>query len=103
MMKRNRRVGTFTTGLVLILFGGLFMLRMIFPAIDYTLIFSLWPLILILLGLETLISYFVSPEEKMKFDAGSVVIILLMAGFSMVMAAADFIIREVPYIQHYLY
>ena len=38
---RTHRVGTVTFGLVLIVMGGLFLLKMIFPVLDYELIFRL--------------------------------------------------------------
>lgn len=93
-MLRGRRVGTFTAGLVLVIFGMLFLLRGILPNMNYGEIVSLWPIILILLGVEIIISYIVNKEEKIKYDAGAVVIVMILSAFSMVMAFMEFIIEH---------
>lgn len=93
-MLRGRRVGTFTAGLVLIIFGILFLLRGVLPNVNYGEIVALWPIILILLGVEIIISYIVNKEEKMKYDAGAVVIVMTLSVFSMVMAFMEFIIEH---------
>lgn len=53
---RIRRVGSITCGILMIVFGGLFMVHMFYPALSLALIMKLWPLILIALGSEMLIS-----------------------------------------------
>lgn len=89
---RTHRVGTITCGLILILYGVLFLLRMALPFLNYSMIFELWPVVLILLGLEILIGCTGRRSEKrnFKYDFGSVLIILIMMGFSMIMAAVDY-------------
>lgn len=89
---RTHRVGTVTCGLVLILYGILFLVRMALPAIDYRLIFDCWPIVLIFLGVEILLGSIGKNAEKriFKYDFGSVLIILLMMLFSMIMAAVDY-------------
>lgn len=89
---RTHRVGTVTCGLVLILYGILFLVRMAMPAIDYRLIFDCWPIVLIFLGVEILLGSIGKNAEKrnFKYDFGSVLIILLMMLFSMIMAAVDY-------------
>ena len=52
--RRVHRVGTVTGGIVMIIYGVLFLLHTIFPIIKYRFIFRLWPIILIILGLEIL-------------------------------------------------
>jgi hypothetical protein len=89
-MLKGRRVGTFTAGIVLIGFGVLFLLRTFLPVIDYHLIFTLWPVILILLGLEIIISGIVNRNDIMKYDAGAILIVLLLALFAMCMAGVQF-------------
>lgn len=39
-MFKGRRVGTLTTGILLIVFGLLFIIRLAFPDLDYTVILS---------------------------------------------------------------
>ena len=93
-MLKGRRVGTLTAGIVLIVFGLLFLLRILLPVIDYKLILSLWPLILIFLGIEILVSYIVNKDNVMKYDGGAIIIILLVSFFSMCMACAEFFITH---------
>lgn len=89
---RTHRVGTVTCGLVLILYGIMFLVRMALPSIDYRLIFECWPVVLIFLGVEILLGCMGKNAEKrnFKYDFGSVLIILLMLLFSMIMAAVDY-------------
>lgn len=89
---RTHRVGTITCGLVLVLYGILFLLRWALPFLNYGIIFELWPVVLIMLGLEILIGCTGRRSQKrnFKYDFGSVLIILVMMGFSMIMAAVDY-------------
>ena len=88
-MLKGRRVGTATTGLVLVATGVLFLLRLFNPHFDPALYFSLWPVILILLGIEILIAYAVNSQEKLKYDGGAIVILILMTLFSMALCGLD--------------
>ena len=47
---RDRRVGTFTFGAVLVICGALMLVSMFFPSLDLTLALQLSPLILVCLG-----------------------------------------------------
>ena len=98
-MKNNRRVGTFTVGLVLIVFGTLFLLHTFVPSISFQFIFTCWPLILILLGLEILSSLFWKGEEKPKYDGAAIFLVLVMACFAMGMALMQFVMENVPMIE----
>ena len=53
-MKTTRRVGSLTCGIAMVGFGILFLLNTLFHVVDYTEIFSLWPLLLICMGAEML-------------------------------------------------
>ena len=92
-MLKGRRVGTLTAGIVLIVFGILFLLRLVFPAINFSIISSLWPIILILLGVEILISYMVNKEEKIKYDTGAIFLVIVLSFFSMGMALMELAIK----------
>jgi uncharacterized membrane protein HdeD (DUF308 family) len=92
-MFKGRRVGTLTAGIVLIVFGLLFIARLFFPQIDYNFILSLWPVILVFLGIELLASFMVNKEEPMKYDVGAIVLIIILAFFAMAMAGAEFVIK----------
>lgn len=51
---RQRRIGTITLGISLVVFGILFLIHIFGGVLNYMLIFHLWPLILIVLGGEIL-------------------------------------------------
>ena len=85
---RTHRVGTVTFGLILVVMGALFLLRMIFPALDYELIFRLWPLIFISLGIVVLASSR-RAEEKLVYDGAAIFLLILLVLFAMGMAGMD--------------
>ena len=93
-MFKGRRVGTFTAGIVLIMFGVMFLLRTIFPIINFSLILSLWPLILVFLGIEIIVAYIINKEEQMKYDASAIVLIIILSFFAMGMATMEFLINH---------
>ena len=96
MMIKGRRVGTVTAGIVLVVFGWLFLLRIFIPSLHNTFIISLWPLIFIFLGIEIILSYIINKEEKMRFDFGAVVMIVLLMLFAMALAGAEFVVAHLP-------
>lgn len=93
-MFKGRRVGTLTAGIVLIALGLLFILRIIFPLLHYSTILSLWPLVLVLLGTEVIVSYVINKEEIMKYDGSAIALVIILSIFSMGMAAAEFIVNH---------
>ncbi len=96
MMFKGRRVGTLTTGITLVAFGLIFIARLVFPLLDYSMILSLWPLILIFLGIEIIASYFYNNQEKMKYDGWAIFLIIIMSLFAMGMSGAELIIKHLP-------
>lgn len=84
---RTHRVGSVTTGATMVVFGVLFVLRTMFNIVSYSHIFSLWPLILIGLGVELLLSNF--GEKKIVYDKGAIVILILMTIFAIGLAVTD--------------
>ncbi len=87
---RTHRVGTVTFGLILIVMGALFLLKMIFPVLDYELIFRLWPLIFISLGIEVLIGSR-RAEDRLTYDGAAVFLLILLVFFAMGMAGFDLV------------
>ena len=85
---RTHRVGTVTFGLVLVVMGVLFLLEMIFPVLDYELIFRLWPLIFISLGIEVLLSSR-RAEERRVYDGAASFLLMLLVVIAMGMAGMD--------------
>lgn len=98
-MIKGRRVGTFTTGIILIMFGIMFLVRIIFPSINYLMISSMWPLILIILGIEIIVAYLLNKEEIMKYDFGAIVLIILVSFFAMGMGGMEYIINHMDQIK----
>ncbi len=102
-MIKGRRVGTLTAGTVLIVFGILFLIKVVFPAISFSIIESLWPLVLVFLGVEILVSYMVNKEEKIRYDTGAIFLVIVLSFFSMGMAAMELVIKyqiQGKYITH---
>ncbi len=93
--KRTRRVGTVTCGAAFILFGLLFLLHMIVPAVSYLLIFRLWPCILIMLGIEILIGN-IHKTSDYRYDKGAIFLLMILSCFAIIMAIADECIRQIP-------
>ncbi len=89
---RVHRVGTITAGMSMIVFGILLLLHTFFEMISYHIIFSLWPLILIGLGIELLLSNFL--EKTIVYDKTAVFILVFMVFFVMAMAIADICLEQ---------
>ena len=84
---RVHRVGSVTTGLCMIGFGLMFLMHLLWDTLSYDLIFSLWPLMLVGLGIELLLSCF--STRKIVYDKAAIVLLLLMTLLAMGMAVAD--------------
>lgn len=75
---RQRRIGTITLGVSLVLFGILFMIRIFGGILNYTLIFHLWPLILVALGMEILYYNCLAPEKAGTYDFAAIIILIMI-------------------------
>lgn len=96
-MYKGRRVGTFTAGIVLVLFGALFLLRLVTDSINIMFIASLWPLILVFLGVEVIAASIINKEEKMQYDFGAIILIIILAFFAMGMGGAEFVYSHMKF------
>ena len=85
----TRRIGSVTLGGGLMVFGILFLVHTFWDCLSYGLILRFWPLLLISLGAETLLSLRQS-ETKWVYDKGAIVMMILFGLFAMMMAAAQF-------------
>jgi UDP-N-acetylmuramyl pentapeptide phosphotransferase/UDP-N-acetylglucosamine-1-phosphate transferase len=94
-MARTHRVGTFTLGGMLITFGIIFLLRIFLSTISFGIIFKLWPIIFIFLGLEILIANFNQKEEKLVYDKTAFALIIILSFFAMGMSMVEFIMDQV--------
>ena len=88
---RSHRVGSVTAGLTMVGYGVMFFLHLFLDLVDYQMMFSLWPVMLILLGLELLISNF--STKKIVYDKAAIFLLIVMTFFAMGMAVADLCFR----------
>ena len=79
---RTHRVGAFTSGICMIGFGLMLLLHNLLDVMDYEMILGLWPLILIGMGIELLLSNIF--KSKIVYDKAAIVLL-----FVMVLAGAD--------------
>ena len=86
---RQRRVGAITLGGVLILYGVLFLLHMFIEEISYRLIFRMWPVVFLVLGIEVLVSAVRFKDMQFKYDYAAIIIICILLLFAMGMAGMD--------------
>ncbi len=93
---RERRVGTFTLGVVLLVFGVLFLLHMFFKGMEYYFIFELWPVILILLGGEVLYYALHQKQLQYKYDFAAIIIVMMLVVFALCMAGFDWMYQHFP-------
>ncbi|BCZ45053.1 hypothetical protein psyc5s11_11200 [Clostridium gelidum] len=93
-MIKGRRVGTLTAGIVLVMFGIMFLLRLITTSINILLIASLWPLILVSVGIEIIIACIINKEEKMQYDFSAIILVIILVFFAMGMGGVEFIITH---------
>lgn len=96
---RSHRVGTVTFGMMLILFGVLFMAHIFVPWLSCRFILRLWPLVFIFLGIEVLAgshhaakAYAAGDGEKVNFiyDKTAIFLTVCLTFFAMVLAVADY-------------
>lgn len=87
---RTHRVGTLTFGGMLIVFGILFLLRIFITTITFDIIFKLWPVIFIFLGLEILIANCIQKDGNLIYDKTAFALIILLSFFAMGMAITEF-------------
>lgn len=82
---QGRRVGTVTMACALIAVGVLLIIGSFNQSISFLMMARLAPIILIVLGIEILVRYFVSKGEKLRYDflSGFVCFVLIMGSLGM--------------------
>lgn len=90
-----RRVGTMTLGVSLILIGVAILLYMVNPTFDIRIVSYLAPVILIALGVEVLLRYFLSKDRSYQYDFASGLICIFLV-------AASFCIALIPHVMYYI-
>ena len=106
-MTKTHRVGTITLGGMLITFGVLFLLRIFFVTLSYSIIFKLWPVIFIFLGFEILIANFKQKdgEAALIYDKTAFALIIILSFFAMGMSIVEFVMTQIDYdaVTHFRY
>lgn len=90
-MIRTHRVGSVTAGLSMVGFGVLLLLHTLGNLVSYDFIFHFWPIILIVLGVEILLSNF--EEKRIVYDKTAVFLTVVMTFFAMGLAVVDICIK----------
>jgi len=96
---KSRKIGVLTLGVALIAFGVLYLLRVFVPGWDYLTILKFWPFVLVLLGIEVLLSALLPRPEgegPAKVDALSVVLLFFTLFMACGLAAAEFALEQLP-------
>ena len=96
---KSKKIGVFTLGTALIAFGVLFLLRVFIPWWDYRMVLRFWPVVLILLGLEVLLSALLPRKEgaaPAKADALSIVLLFLTLFLACGLATAEVVLERLP-------
>ena len=90
---RTHKVGTVTLGIMLILFGVLFLIHLWTGALSFHIIFDLWPLVFLFLGAEVFLSLLPLSNTEFRLDGWSIVLLCVLMLFAMAMGAADLFLR----------
>lgn len=90
---KNRRVGMFTFGAMLVIAGTSFFIGSMFSYVVLFNILKYWPLILVMLGVEVLVAYY-SKRDDIKYDFWSFVLIFMTLCTLLGAAAVDYAVRE---------
>ncbi|PJI07791.1 hypothetical protein CUB90_07895 [Clostridium sp. CT7] len=95
---QQRRVGTLTFGILLIVWGVLYLCITIFKLPLENMLLNLWPLILIFLGIEILVLNHISIKKNvsLKYDFISFILIILMIFFCFGIYSFSSFLKEVP-------
>ena len=89
---RIHRVGSVTAGVSMIIFGSLFLLHLFTDRITCEMIFRFWPVMVIGLGTEILVS--TVSTEKYVYDTGAVILLIIMSFLACAMAGAEIVMRH---------
>jgi len=103
---KSRKIGVLTLGVSLIAFGALYLLRVFMPGWDYLTVLRFWPFVLILLGVEVLLSALLPRPEGQppaRVDALSVILLFITLFLACGLAAAEFALQQLPAFMDRLY
>ena len=102
-MMKSRKIGVFTLGISLVVFGILFMVRVFAPWFDFVRVLQFWPVVLILLGIEVLVAALLPKKEGepiAKVDPVAIVLLFVVLILAGALAAAQFALEQLPEIMN---
>jgi len=94
-MVKTHRVGTLTLGCMLVTFGVLFLLRLLITTLSFSIIFKLWPIIFLFLGLEILAANLRHKDTSFLYDKTAFALIIILSFFAMGMSMMEFVMEHV--------
>ena len=92
--EKQRRVGTFTLGVVLVVSGILMLVSMFWPHLDWAWVLKCSPLILIGLGVETLLA--ARGDGRIRYDWVGMLLCFLIVCTALVLFAAAWWLVHCP-------
>ena len=84
---RTHRVGAFTSGFCMVGFGVMLLLHNLLDIMDYEMILGLWPLILIGMGIELLLSNVF--KSRIVYDKAAIALLIVMTLLVLILAGVD--------------
>ncbi len=84
---RIHRVGAFTSGFCMVGFGVMLLLHNLLDIMDYEMILGLWPLILIGMGIELLLSNVF--KSRIVYDKAAIVLLFVMTLLVLTLAGVE--------------
>lgn len=94
--KINVRIGRFTFGITMILFGISILIQMIFKLEVFRYILMFWPLIFIILGIETI--YLTSKKNvNIRYDVAGIIFTGIILFIGTIMSFCSLVINKVVY------
>ncbi len=96
---KPKKVGFKTLGIVLIIFGILFLLQILFKIDILRYMLMAWPALLIFLGIEIIFADF---KGEVKVSVGSIFIVMLLICISFIFGACNIFFNEVMYTDEFM-
>lgn len=99
---RTRRIGSVTFGVMLVILGVLFLVRLVVPGIDYYFLLRLWPLVFVSLGVEVLLGSR-RVDEIFVYDWAAILLMCVLLVFAMVMGGMDWVFAHTDWGTHLVF
>lgn len=96
MLKKEVRIGRFTFGITLILFGISILIQLIFKMDVLRYILMLWPVIFIILGIET-IMLTCKKDIRIKYDIAGIFFTGIILFCGIIMSFASLVVNNILY------